>query len=235
MQSDIAVGRVPVPKEARSVLVFGGSFDPPHVAHVELPNLARAELGLDWLLYVPARQSPLKERSPGASDAQRVAMLRAALDGIPAVSVATLEIERSGGEPSFTIETLRELRDALGPDVSLRLLIGEDQARQFHRWRDAERVIDLAEPAVMLRPLGDTDQGSFGRAMAEHWSEKEARRWAGRVVALPSIPAAATDVRAALERAGPESPVLAGLVPGPVMDIIRNQGLYAPDGGQPSA
>jgi len=221
----IDVGELPVPGTAGSLLIFGGTFDPPHTGHVELPPRARDELGLDWLVYVPAKRSPFKRESPGTTDADRLTMLGACLAGLDRVSISTLELGRSGEEPSYTVDTLREIRSRLGEGVTLRLLIGEDQARQFHDWREAGSIIGLAEPVVMRRD--NEDPVAFAEAMRSHWSEAEVKAWLSRVVSVPMIPAAATEIRRLLEREGPGSPSLAGLVPEPVLEVIRERGLYA--------
>ena len=92
--------------------VFGGTFDPPHIGHLAIAHAALEELPLDRLLFVPARRSPLKERAPVASDADRLAMLEAAIGGEPRFGVSRVELERDG--PSYTVETLERLRDQGG-------------------------------------------------------------------------------------------------------------------------
>ncbi len=146
-----------IPEDAASVLVFGGSFDPPHNAHVALPPIVRDAVGCDWLLYVPAARSPLKETQSGATGEERLAMVRRAVAGIDRASVTDLELQRGG--VSYTVDTLRQLREALGFDVTLRLLIGADQALDFHRWREAETILKRGEPVVMMRGDGSQAPG----------------------------------------------------------------------------
>ncbi|TVQ65441.1 MAG: nicotinate-nicotinamide nucleotide adenylyltransferase, partial [Phycisphaerales bacterium] len=148
-----------MPAHVRTLLVFGGAFDPPHRAHIELPALVRKRIGADWVLYVPTGRSPLKERGQVAGFDDRVAMLCAAIDPGFA-SVSTIEGERAGrtgvSAPSYTVDTLQELREALPPSVRMRFLFGADQAAQFHKWRSAAEVSDLAPPVVMLRTPHET-------------------------------------------------------------------------------
>ena len=127
----------------RNILIYGGSFDPPHRGHVKLPALATEAVGADAVAYVPTAQSPLKARLSGTSTRHRLAMLKLALQSAPRAQVLTDEIDRGDDGPNYTIDTLMRLRVRLGPDTALRLLIGGDQLRQFDRWRDWRRVIDF--------------------------------------------------------------------------------------------
>lgn len=222
---DIQVGRAPAPPGVRTLLVFGGTFDPPHRAHITLPLAARDTIGADWLMYVPAAKNPLKSSGPDASGADRVDMLRAALEGAERISISTIELERDASSPSYTVDTLRELRVVLGESVSMRLLIGADQAVMFHSWREPREIIRLAEPLVMLRDPVETMEELLG-AMRAPWPDVELAQWKKRIVAAPMIEASATRVRDLL-RAGPDQPELKRLLAPGVLGIIRERGLYA--------
>lgn len=219
---------LPVPAHVRTLLVFGGAFDPPHYAHVDLPARVLAATGADWLLYVPSARTPLKNAAPGAPDADRLAMLALALEGRERTSTTDIELLRGGA--SYTIDTLRELRSRL-PDVrAMRLLIGADQAVQFHRWRDPRAVIALAEPLVMLRSPAESAEALLA-AMSAHWPVPELEQWRRRIVELPVEGAASTDARRLLAESGPDAPTLACLLPPGVLQHIRKRGLYTPPTG----
>jgi len=126
--------------------VFGGTFDPPHIGHLAIAHAALEELPLDRLLFVPARRSPLKERAPVASDADRLAMLEAAIGGEPRFGVSRVELERAG--PSYTVETLERLRD----QGTLFLILGGDAFAELARWRRPEQISELATIVVAARP-----------------------------------------------------------------------------------
>jgi len=220
----VPVGRAPVDAGARLALVFGGTFDPPHWAHVELPQKAREKIGADAILYIPAARSPHKPDGPVASGADRVEMLKLALAGKDGVSISDLELSSSGAAPSYTVDTLRTLRAEIPRTTALRLLIGADQAAAFHRWREPHEIIRLAEPLVMLRAPHETVDALMA-AMAAHWPTAELARWRERVVALPVLDVEATDIRGLL-RADPDDPEAARLLPGPVLAFIRARDLY---------
>ena len=182
---------------SRRWLVFGGSFDPPHRAHVELPRRAAEAIGADRVLYVPARINPLKQATPPASTEDRLAMLRLALAEDPRGEIRTLELDRDG--PSYTVDTLRELATeaaAAKPPARLVLLVGADAAIGFPKWRDPAAIASLADVAVMLRP--PFDEASFRTALAKAWREAGQTptiepRW---VLDLGADPSSSTAARA---------------------------------------
>lgn len=204
--------------ESASLLVYGGSFDPPHLAHVRLPEAVRTAIGADYLLYVPAACSPHKVAQTQTPAAHRVAMLRIALRDAAQSLLWLDEIERAGdGQPSFTVETLRRLRSLLPPHVRLRLLIGADQVLHFHRWREAQAIVQLAEPVVMLRPP-HTQESLLVQVADDH----QRQQWAARIVQVPMMAECSTGIRAALS-GGQVS--VAGLDP-QVFAYIRSHNLY---------
>ena len=199
---------------AGTVILFGGTFDPPHRGHVELPERVRRAVegrmggagGAAWLVYVPAARSPFKDVGPVASDEDRLEMLRRAVAGNPRAVVWDVEIERArreGEGPSYTVETVERARRELGDDVTLRLLIGADQAAEFHRWRRPREIISMAEPLVMLRSPEESVEGLMARMRASGaWSEEELAAWAGRVVEVGTMDVSATRVREELMKQG---------------------------------
>lgn len=126
--------------------VFGGTFDPVHVGHLAIANAALEELGLDSVVFVPARRSPLKTEAPAASPEDRLRMLKAAVAAEPRFEVSTLELDREG--PSYTIDTLEKLRGR----GELSLILGSDAYADFARWREPERIRKLATIVLAARP-----------------------------------------------------------------------------------
>ncbi len=208
--------------DANTVLVFGGSFDPPTVAHVRLPPLAARAVGADLVAYIPAAVSPFKVGQTDTSFEQRFAMLQSALQGIEHVIILTDEYDRAAaGEPSYTVDTLATLRARLPEDVTLRLLIGSDQSRAFDRWREHEKILELAEPVVMVRPP-ETRDGVLDALPAGF----DRDTWANRLVDVPAIDVSSTEVR---RRVAAGEPVH-GLTPPAVATYIAEHGLYRENG-----
>jgi nicotinic acid mononucleotide adenylyltransferase len=187
--------------------------------HVAAPSRLRRNLAPHdgILVYIPAAASPLKDASPRAADQDRLDMLKAALRRDARRVIWTDELDRAAwhrarGEtppPSYTIDTVRRLRRALGAqgrtDVALRLLIGADQATQFHRWKDARRLLRLCPPIVMLRAPCETREALLEALRAAGWTRAELERWSEAVAPIPARLATSTDVRAALHGAPPDT------------------------------
>ncbi|MEX2219394.1 MAG: nicotinate-nicotinamide nucleotide adenylyltransferase [Phycisphaerales bacterium] len=231
---------IPVPGGAREVLLVGGLFDPPHRAHVELPAFARQRAAAHdaWLIFVPATASPLKPRGPRAPDTDRVAMLQRAIDGLDWAAIWTDEIDRAGPPaadnaatppearaPSYWIDTLRRAREALGPGVAIRFIIGADQAAEFHRWRDPRGVLALARPLVLLRPPFSAP-GELIDAMrsANFWNERDLAEWRAAIVENPLTPLSASAARRSIH-SGDLQGAERALQP-QVLAYIRERGLY---------
>ena len=129
--------------------LFGGSFDPVHNGHLRLAACCREQARLDEVWFVPAAVQPFKQRGPVASDADRVAMLRLAIEGREGLRVSTIEIDRGG--VSYTVDTLRQIH-AQRPDAELFFLMGADTLRDLPGWREPDEVLRLATPLVVQRP-----------------------------------------------------------------------------------
>jgi len=126
--------------------VFGGTFDPVHVGHLAIAQAALEAAGLDRVVFVLARRSPLKDQGPVASEADRLAMLVLATKDEPRFSVSCVELDREG--PSYTVDTL----EALQPTGDLVLILGSDALADLPRWRSPERIRELATILVARRP-----------------------------------------------------------------------------------
>lgn len=220
-------------KGVRVVLVFGGSFDPPHRAHVEAVMSASERLygSSGWVLFVPAAQSPHKERGPEASDLDREAMLRLAVEGHDRASVWAEEIVRAtggtvGSRSSYSVTTVERLRALLPKRIGIRLVMGADQAAAFHRWREPERILMLADPLVLLREPIDTPARLWEEMHKRgYWSIDQLRAWSAMIAPTPVLAGASTDVRRELRRASSGREVRAALSPR-VLAYIRKHGLY---------
>jgi len=189
--------------------VLGGTFDPVHRGHLALARAALDELGLDEVLFVPAGQPWRKEGRIVAPAAHRLAMLRLALAGEPALRVETLELDRPG--PSYTADTLEALRDAR-PDDELFFVAGEDALADLPNWLRPERILELATLAVARRV--DVPQAA-GESLS---GLRERVVW----LKMPLLPVSATEIRDRVRRGLPVD----DLVPPAVEAYIREHGLY---------
>ncbi|MCX7660560.1 MULTISPECIES: nicotinate-nucleotide adenylyltransferase [Caldimonas] len=130
--------------EARRVGIFGGSFDPVHNAHVALARLALAHLALDRVVWIPAGQPWQKARRLAPAE-HRLAMVRAAVADEPRFEVDDCEIRRAG--PSYTLDTVKELRERWPGVQEWFLILGQDQyaaLSTWHGWRELLQCVTLA-------------------------------------------------------------------------------------------
>ncbi|MCU0956919.1 MAG: nicotinate (nicotinamide) nucleotide adenylyltransferase [Hydrogenophaga sp.] len=129
--------------------MFGGAFDPPHLAHRRLAETALAQLGLQRLHIVPTGQAWHKARTLTSAE-HRLAMCERAFGDLPGVVIDDRETRRDG--PSYTADTLAELRLQY-PRSQLYLILGADQLLSFRNWVRWEEVLQQARLAVADRPL----------------------------------------------------------------------------------
>jgi nicotinate-nucleotide adenylyltransferase len=180
--------------------VFGGTFDPVHVGHLAIALAALESVPLDRVLFVPARRSPLKDRDPIASVADRVAMLQAAIAGEPRFALSRVELDRDG--VSYTVDTLEALRS----EGELFLILGSDALADLARWRAPGRIRELATILVAARP-GAPEPDAVHRA---------------RAFDAPRLDISSRELRARAAR----GMSLRYLVPDAVWEQIRKRGLY---------
>lgn len=137
-----------------TVAVYGGSFNPPHRGHLVIARTV-LERGLaDRVWFLPCRRNPLKPDGPAFSESDRAEMLRLAIADEPAEfrrRMEVCELEFQMPEPSYTIDTLREIKRR-NPDTALRLLIGGDSLNSFGRWREPDAIAAIAPLIVYPRP-----------------------------------------------------------------------------------
>jgi len=211
-----------------SVAVYGGSFDPVHCAHVALVRLVHDKVRPDLIRILPAG-NPWQKEGLQAGGAERVAMARLAFQdsGLP-VDVDDREVRRAA--PTYTVDTLRELRAELGPDAAIVFAMGADQLRRLHTWREWQALSGLANLFVVSRPGCSVAADDVDPAVARLFAERAAApdelrkrpHGAACIVDDLQMDISATDVRAALARG--ERP--AGLVPDAVLDYIQQHHLY---------
>lgn len=129
--------------------IFGGSFDPIHVGHVELARYALEHGGLDevWLMVSP--RNPLKPHATVATNEQRLTMARLATEGIKGIEVSDFEF--SLPVPSYSWLTLTKLRESY-PDIQFRLIIGGDNWADFERWKNPDLIREQFGVLVYPRP-----------------------------------------------------------------------------------
>ena len=194
--------------------VFGGTFDPVHLGHLIAAEEARTSLLLDEVLFVPAGRPWFKTGQPMAAADHRLAMVGLAVASNPSFQVTDVEIIRPG--PTYTADTLEELRQTLGAEASLYVILGLDALAELGRWHRPERVLEMATVVGMRRPGSE----SFD----PRWIEAVSPGASARVVVLdsPLIDVSGVELRRRLA----EGKSIKYLVPEPVESYIREHRLY---------
>ncbi len=129
--------------------VFGGTFNPPHLAHLLAAETVRDHLRLDRVLFVPASIPPHKMGEVIISGEHRAKMVALSIKDNPFFELCTMELERPG--PSYTIDTLIDLHQKF-PGEELYLIVGVDLLIDFDKWKDAEKILKLCKVVGMNRP-----------------------------------------------------------------------------------
>ena len=130
--------------------VMGGTFDPIHRAHLRAAQEVRAHLKLDQVLFVPAGQPWLKSDRQISDARHRVAMVHLAIAGRSYFRLSTIEVERAG--PTYTVDTITQLRAQAGGNDELFLILGWDNMMELPQWHEPARLIKLCCIVVVPRP-----------------------------------------------------------------------------------
>ena len=194
--------------------IYGGSFNPPHIGHIQAAKQAVEALNLDKLLVIPAGIAPHKDMPDNTPTPQhRLDMLRLTLADCPEIEVSDLEVNREG--PSYTWETIQHLRE-MYPDACLILFMGTDMFLSVHTWKNPEFILENVTLGVFYR--GDKGEN---RAIEAKKAELEAQGAKVELVQNVVIPISSTQMRRllAFRCAG-------AFLPEGVLDYIREHRLY---------
>ncbi|MBK5287142.1 MAG: nicotinate (nicotinamide) nucleotide adenylyltransferase [Acidimicrobiia bacterium] len=183
--------------------VYGGTFDPIHVAHIVVACEVRHALDLDEVLLVPAGDPWQKRGLVEASKDDRARMCELAVDGVDGLRVSRIEVDREGA--SVTAETLAALS---GPDRDLFLVLGADAIANMPTWRGLEATRTAATIAAVER------DGEHATAPGPEWSMTH--------VPIPRLDVSSSEIRARRRAGRP----IDGLVPAPVVRFIGEHDLY---------
>lgn len=184
--------------------VFGGTFDPPHIGHLLAATYAREQFALERVVFIPAGQ-PYRKADRAVSEARhRVAMTALALAGHAGFELDLREVAREG--PSYTVDTVRELREEGITDVIL--IFGSDAVEDMPNWKEPEALFELARVAVAPKGCGPVPTHFRGRPLL--------------TIEMPRLEVSSTLVRERVRTGRP----IAHLVPPSVEAYIAQHGLY---------
>jgi len=203
-----------IPK-LQNIGVLGGTFDPIHNGHLIIAEEARLKLGLERVIFVPAGEPWLKDQRDISPGEDRMAMIKLAIVPNPYFRTSSVDLARTG--PSFTVDTLTDLRRDLGEEVSFYFILGLDAVAEILSWRKPEDII------TMCRLVGAKRPGY--RAIDLKHLERNIPGIARRFTILhnPLIDISSSVIRERVARGLP----ITGLVPNAVELYISEKGLYS--------
>ncbi len=202
----------------RRLGLLGGTFDPPHYGHLVAAQEVAWQLELDKVLFLPARQNPLKRDEPGSSAEDRAEMVRLAIEGNTVFELSRLDLDRP--PPSYTADLLKVLS---APDRELYFLLGADILPELPRWRDPGEILRLAHLAVVTRPGAPAPDLRQLEMLAPGGASR------ATLVEIPGLSIASRVLRERVRRGTP----LRYLTPPTVEGYIAARGLYRASPGEP--
>ncbi|WP_232725406.1 nicotinate-nucleotide adenylyltransferase [Bacillus sp. FJAT-44742] len=189
---------------AIKVGILGGTFDPPHHAHLMIAQEALTECGLDEVWFIPVNVPPHKQRSSTTSNRQRKEMIQLAINDNPFFKLSTIELERGG--PSFTIDTIKQLKKE-NPSHEYYFIIGGDMAEQLDTWHEINALKKLVTFTVAARPPYKSSP-PFQEGIL--------------IMEAPQLDVSSTDIRLRVKM----GKNIQYLVPDSVREYIKERGLY---------
>ena len=202
------------PSKTYKLGVMGGTFDPIHMGHLACAEQVREALNLDAVVFMPAGDPWMKSGRSLADPEDRLAMVRMAVKDNPRFDASRLEIDRKG--QTYTVDTLRALRNHYPENVEVHFIMGADAVQQVHKWHQADQLSSLATMVAVTRPGYSLDEAraEYARACGSEL----------RVVPVSVTPldVSSTDLR---EKAAAGASVRY-LVPQVVADYMAARGLY---------
>jgi len=189
--------------------LYGGTFDPPHNAHLELAEWVQKELQLDFVYFVPAAIHAFKNNVDLSPPQVRLQLVENAIKGHKKLRVSCIELDRP--ETSYTVHTLQKFKQYENlPDSELVYIMGFDNLAEFHRWKQPEEILKLAKVVVIRRLMEKMPDISTDIDKKVHYLDS------------PIIDISSTEIRNQIKRGTDVS----NLVPRPVLKLIDEYGLY---------
>jgi nicotinate-nucleotide adenylyltransferase len=202
----------------KKIILFGGTFDPVHIGHIAVSLAAAEKIGASKVILIPTRRSPHKYQKPLAMDNDRIAMLKLAIAEDKIFEVSPIELNR--GEPSYTIDTIRQLKRKFGKDCELYWLIGVDMLKDLPKWHMSEELLNECNFCIMNR-------GGFKKPDFDYLTGKLSPEAIDKLrknqIQTPLINISSTEIRQKLE-AGKD---VSDMVNPEVLNYIKNHKLYS--------
>jgi nicotinate-nucleotide adenylyltransferase len=202
----------------RHIGVIGGTFDPIHFGHLVIAEEVYATLNLAQMVFVPAGQPPHKPERVVTSAQDRLAMLQLAIASNPHFTISMVDLERPG--PSYTVETLRLLREQWGEQTAIYFVIGRDSLEDLLDWYDPVGILEQLDYLVAVKRPGYTEEKSYIERLEERLPGIRQRLI---IMSAPQLDISATELRQRVAEGRP----IKYQVPEVVEQYILQHGLYS--------
>ena len=185
--------------------ILGGTFNPVHLGHLILAQEAYRHFSLEKVLFIPSRVPPHKEATPLAAPEHRYNMVDIAIDSNPVFEASDIELKRQ--KTSYSVDTLRELKNTYGSNTEIYFLTGSDSLQELSSWKDVDEVLRLCRFVVATRPMFPMENPPENTEL----------------LVIPSVEISSSDVRQRVA----ENKSIRYLVPDGVRQYILDNKLYA--------
>ena len=196
--------------------IMGGTFDPIHIGHLMLAECAYEQFDLEQVLFLPSGNPPHKRTRVGASDQQRMDMVRLAIDANPHFALDSEEMYRSGY--TYTNDTL-EILTAQHPDTDYYFIMGADSLFAFETWHEPQKI---CQNCVIVAAVRDHVSAEHFKEQIEYLTQKY--QVDIRILATPNIDVSSHEIREWIRKANTS---LKYYVPDKVISYIKEKNLYS--------
>ena len=215
--------------------LFGGTFNPIHMAHMKVAREVKQGFGLDGIWLIPAAIPPHKEKENVAGAQERLEMIRLAIGDDPALKVSDVELKRTG--PSFTIDTLKHFKSILPDETCLYFILGLDAFLEIDTWKSFRELFDEVPFIAISRPGSGAGEASKWEALESLLLSKVSRDYEFDeskqafvhpvkkpiyIFDVTPIEISATEIRKRVQ----EGDAIKSMVPVKVKEYIESKGLY---------
>jgi nicotinate-nucleotide adenylyltransferase len=201
----------------KKLALFGGTFDPIHIGHTSVAAWALEHIGAEKIIFIPAKQSPLRKTPPNVNDKNRIEMITLAIAKTRDFEVSNYELNKP--MPSYTLDTVQYFKNEYGNDTTIYWLIGSDNINDLPHWYGITELIDKYNLAVMYR--AGFKRPDFSR-FVNVWGNARIKKLEQNVILTPLVNVSSTEIR---ERLAAGLDVSDMLHPA-VADYIRRHNLY---------